>query len=152
MNEAGAMLGMNAHAMGIRASVSMLASFASRSPHSPESRARSSNGRSGTVALGNGRWMALPGRNISFSSSIIAELGSADPLTASTMAGRSSANSFNGVFSRESRRSRLPSSMEEQWTFNPLVQGSSPWGGTTRRGPLAVPFPGLCQQKSVATR
>jgi hypothetical protein len=38
---------------------------------------------------------------------------------------------FNGVFSRESRRSRLPSSMVEQWTFNPLVQGSSPWGGTT---------------------
>ena len=28
------------------------------------------------------------------------------------------------------RRSRLSSSMVEQWTFNPLVQGSSPWGGT----------------------
>ena len=25
---------------------------------------------------------------------------------------------------------RPSSSMEEQWTFNPLVQGSSPWGGT----------------------
>jgi hypothetical protein len=42
---------------------------------------------------------------------------------------------FNGVFSRESRRSRLSSSMVEQWTFNPLVQGSSPWGGTS--GPNA---------------
>ena len=29
-------------------------------------------------------------------------------------------------------RARPSSSMEEQWTFNPLVQGSSPWGGTTR--------------------
>ena len=38
---------------------------------------------------------------------------------------------FNGVLSRESRRSRLSSSMVEQWTFNPLVQGSSPWGGTS---------------------
>jgi hypothetical protein len=37
---------------------------------------------------------------------------------------------FNGVFSQVSRRSRLSSSMVEQWTFNPLVQGSSPWGGT----------------------
>ena len=39
-------------------------------------------------------------------------------------------NRFNGVFSRESRRSRLSSSMVEQWTFNPLVLGSSPRGGT----------------------
>ena len=37
---------------------------------------------------------------------------------------------FNGVFSREARRSRLSSSMVEQWTFNPLVLGSSPRGGT----------------------
>ncbi len=27
-------------------------------------------------------------------------------------------------------RSRASSSMVEQWTFNPLVQGSSPWGRT----------------------
>lgn len=31
----------------------------------------------------------------------------------------------------QARRGPRPSSsMEEQWTFNPLVQGSSPWGGT----------------------
>ena len=35
-----------------------------------------------------------------------------------------------GVFSRESRRSRASSSMVEQRAFNPLVQGSSPWGRT----------------------
>ncbi len=29
---------------------------------------------------------------------------------------------------------RPSSSMEEQWTFNPLVQGSSPWGGTVTAG------------------
>ena len=52
---------------------------------------------------------------------------------------------FNGVFSRESRRSRLSSSMVEQWTFNPLVLGSSPRGGTNpprfpavERPPVAV--------------
>ena len=26
---------------------------------------------------------------------------------------------------------RPSSSMAEQWTFNPMVQGSSPWGATT---------------------
>ncbi len=41
-------------------------------------------------------------------------------------------NRFNGVFSCESRRFRLSSSMVEQWTFNPLVLGSSPRGGTPR--------------------
>ena len=35
-----------------------------------------------------------------------------------------------GVFSHVFNRSRPSSSMAEQWTFNPLVQGSSPWGGT----------------------
>ena len=44
-----------------------------------------------------------------------------------------------GRASREGRwcvasaRDRPSSSMEEQWTFNPLVQGSSPWGGTAHR-------------------
>ena len=33
---------------------------------------------------------------------------------------------------------RPSSSMEEQWTFNPLVQGSSPWGGTWSERSSAV--------------
>ena len=43
--------------------------------------------------------------------------------------GRSDAGSFRPT-AAYACRSRPSSSMEEQWTFNPLVQGSSPWGGT----------------------
>ncbi len=41
--------------------------------------------------------------------------------------------------SNRRRRAACPSSsMEEQRTFNPLVQGSSPWGGTTRSARLVI--------------
>ena len=38
-----------------------------------------------------------------------------------------------GIIPHASIRSRASSSMVEQWTFNPLVQGSSPWGRTIQR-------------------
>ena len=58
--------------------------------------------------------------------------GSSRSFAGPTMSTHSSAQQIQRGFPCESRRSRLSSSMVEQWTFNPLVLGSSPRGGTTR--------------------
>ena len=63
-------------------------------------------------------------------------VGHLDSKSARSVAGptmdrsQSGADGSTGFSPSESRRSRLSSSMEEQWTFNPLVLGSSPRGGT----------------------